>query len=150
MCLVHSDAQFVIEHQNIRTSEHQNNFPPEHQVTRIPEQQNSRTSEHQNIRTPEQISPRSPAHQSTILPEHQSTRTPEQSFKRYAHATSPFTYLISRWPALGSAGHAQPTAHRARASVKAAHFNYWLSHIHGRAHGGPQFRVSHSQLRGRT
>ena len=34
-------------------------------------------------------------------------------FKRYAHAASPFNYSISRWPALISAGHSQPTAHRA-------------------------------------
>ena len=35
-------------------------------------------------------------------------------FKRYAHAAVPFNYSISRWPALVSAGHAQPTSHRAR------------------------------------
>ena len=66
----------------------------------------------------------------------------------YAHAAGPFTYSISRWPALVSAGHSQPTAPRARIR-KAAHFNYRLSHIHGQAHGGSQFRVSHGQLRGR-
>ena len=37
----------------------------------------------------------------------------------------------------------------ARAAVKSAHFGCWSSHIHGRAHGGPQFRVSHGQLQRR-
>ena len=68
-------------------------------------------------------------------------------FKRYVHAAGPFNDSITRWPALVSAGQAHPTAHRARAAIKAAHFSYWPSHIHGRAHGGPQFRVS--QLRRR-